>query len=142
MQSLLNVFLQDKTDAMKILVLTAHDDCCGPMAAAFLRDYSQKLEVFSAGMNPAENLQPLVVTAMKECLVDLSGTKPDDFENYDLSAFDFILLIGEAEDFRQIDAAKTVSLNPEIVACDLDSMRLLRDWIKNEVFIIYKTRFR
>ena len=141
MQSLLNVFLQDKTDAMKILVLTAHDDCCGPMAAAFLRDYSQKLEVFSAGMNPAENLQPLVVTAMKECLVDLSATRPNDFENYDLSAFDFILLIGEAEEFRQIDTSKTVSLTPEIEAYDLNSMRLLRDWIKNEVFIIYKTRF-
>ena len=138
----LNVFLHDNSGEMKILVLTLHDDCCGPMAAAFLRDYSQKLEVVSAGIHPAENVQPLAVTAMKECLVDLSAARPDDFENYDLSAFDFILLIGEAEEFRQIDAAKTVSLNPEIVACDLDSMRLLRDWIKNEVFIIYKTRFR
>ena len=138
----LNVFLQGNFDKMKILVLTLHDDCCGPMAAAFLRDYSQKLEAVSAGIHPAENVQPLAVTAMKECLVDLSGTKPDDFENYDLSVFDFILLIGVAEEFRQIDAAKTVSLNPEIVACDLDSMRLLRDWIKNEAFIVNKTRFR
>ena len=138
----LNVFLQDDFDEMKILVLTRHDDCCGPMAAAFLRDYSQKLEVVSAGIHPAENVQPLAVTAMKECLVDLSAARSDDFENYDLSVFDFILLIGVAEGFRQIDAAKTVSLNPEIEACDLDSMRLLRDWIKNEVFIVYKTRFR
>ena len=74
--------------------------------------------------------------------MDLSAARPDDFENYDLSVFDFILLIGVDEGFRQIDAEKTVSLNPEIEACDLDSMRLLRDWIKNEVFIIYKTRFR
>ncbi|MCQ2304722.1 MAG: hypothetical protein MJZ97_07010 [Bacteroidales bacterium] len=134
--------MQDDFDEMKILVLTRHDDCCGPMAAAFLRDYSQKLEVVSAGIHPAENIKPLVVAAMKECLVDLSAVKPNAFGNCEQNAFDYILLIGVPADFCQIDAAKTVSLNPEIVACDLDSMRLLRDWIKNEVFIVYKPRFR
>ena len=129
------------SEKMKILVLTLHDDCCGPMAAAFLRDYSQKLEVVSAGINPSETIQPLVIKAMKECLVDLFGKKPKAFGDYDLSAFDYILIIGVPEDFPQIDAAKTVSLNPEIEAVDMDSMRLLRDWIKNEVFVIYKSRF-
>lgn len=126
---------------MKILVLTRHDECCGPMAAAFLRDYSQKLEVVSAGMNPAENIRPLAVAAMKECLVDLSVTKPNALESCDLSAYDFIILIGAKEECRRIDAAKTIFINPEIEATDMDSMRLLRDWIKNEVFIVYKTRF-
>ena len=126
---------------MKILVLTLHDDCCGPMAAAFLRDYSQKLEVVSAGINPSEIIQPLVIAAMKECLVDLSGKKPKFFGNYDLSAFDCLLSIGAPEDFPQIEAAKTVSVNPKFEAVDMDSMRLLRDWIKNEVFVIYKSRF-
>ena len=129
------------SEKMKILVLTLHDDCCGPMAAAFLRDYSQKLEVVSAGINPSETIQPLVIKAMKECLVDLSGKKPKAFGDYDLGAFDYILIIGVPEDFPQIDAAEMVFLNPEIEAVDMDSMRLLRDWIKNEVFVIYKSRF-
>lgn len=126
---------------MKILVLTLHDDFCGPMAAAFLSDYSQKLEVVSAGINPSEDIHPLVIMAMKECLVDLSGTKPTAFSDFDLSEFDYILLIGVETSFPQIDAAKAICMNPEIEVTGLDSVRLLRDWIKNEVFIIYKSRF-
>lgn len=136
---------------MKILVLTEHDDCCGPMAAAFLRDYSQKLEVVSAGINPAENIQTLAVVAMKECLVDLSGTKPSDVRNFIGCDFDFMIIIGDqtlvsrmnTEMFNPLYSCNPCSkiiLNPEIKAVDMDSMRQLRDWIKNEVFIVYKNR--
>ena len=146
----LNVFLQDDFDEMKILVLTEHDDCCGPMAAAFLRDYSQKIETVSAGIFPAENIQPLAVAAMKECLVDLSGTKPNGVRNCIGCDFDFILIIGDqtlvsrmnTEVFNPLypcNPCSKIFLNPEIKAVDMDSMRQLRDWIKNEVFIVYKT---
>ena len=78
---------------------------------------------------------------MKESLVDLSEMRPNGFGDIGLCAFDYVLAIGVAEDFTQIDAARTISLNPEIVAIDMESMRLLRDWIKNEVFIIFKSCF-
>ena len=125
---------------MKILVLTEHDDCCGPMAAAFLRDYSQKLEVVSAGINPAENIQMLAVAAMKECLVDLSSAKPNDINQHEMNSFDYVLKIGVSKKLLQLNCGKTISLNPYIKAVDMDSMRQLRDWIKNEVFIVYKNR--
>lgn len=125
---------------MKILVLTEHDDCCGPMAAAFLRDYSQKLEVVSAGISPSENIQALAVAAMKECLIDLSAAKPKVFDKDALNSFDFLIIIGDADEGFQINAARMAYLNPEITCQDMDSMRQLRDWIKNEVFIVYKNR--
>ena len=125
---------------MKILVLTEHDDCCGPMAAAFLRDYSQKLEVVSAGISPSENIQALAVAAMKECLIDLSAAKPKVFDKDTLNSFDFLIIIGDADEGFQINAARMAFLNPEITCQDMDSMRQLRDWIKNEVFIVYKKR--
>ena len=125
---------------MKILVLTEHDDCCGPMAAAFLRDYSQKLEVVSAGISPSENIQALAVAAMKECLIDLSAAKPKVFDKDALNSFDFLIIIGDADEGFQINAARMTYLNPEITCQDMDSMRQLRDWIKNEVFIVYKNR--
>lgn len=125
---------------MKILVLTEHDDCCGPMAAAFLRDYSQKLEVVSAGISPSENIQALAVAAMKECLIDLSAAKPKVFDKDALNSFDFLIIIGDADEGFQINAARMAYLNPEISCQDMDSMRQLRDWIKNEVFIVYKNR--
>ena len=75
---------------MKILVLSERDDCCGPMAAAFLRDYSEKLEVVSAGRHPADKLPGLVVEAMWECLIDMEGYEPAAISSMDPEAFDVV----------------------------------------------------
>lgn len=106
---------------MKILVLTAHDDCCGPMAAAFLNDYSGKVEAVSAGRHPAEALPSLVVAVMRECLVDLGDYRPCDAATLDLSSFDVVY---ECPD--------------EPCPAALQSCRELRDHIKNESFKYYK----
>ena len=106
---------------MRILVLSERDDCCGPMAAAFLRDYSEKLEVVSAGRHPANTLPPLVVGVMRECLIDMSDYVPLDVASLDLSKFDAVY---ECPDFPC----------PE----SLDACRELRDFIKNDSFLFYR----
>ena len=115
------LFSQMKFKIMKILVLTEHDDCCGPMAAAFLSDYSERVEVVSAGRHPAEALPPLVVVAMRECLIDMEGYQPFDVASVDLSDFDAVY---ECPD--------------EPCPMDLQACRDLRDFIKNESFKYYK----
>ena len=106
---------------MRILVLSEHDDCCGPMAAAFLRDYSEKLEVFSAGRNPGKAMAPLMVEAMRECLIDMDGYQPCDLATVDISSFDAVY---ECPD---------LPCPTELHAC-----RELRDFIKNESFLFYR----
>ena len=106
---------------MKILVLSERDDCCGPMAAAFLRDYSEQLEVVSAGRHPAVALPSLVVEAMRECLIDMSDYKPCDLASLELAAFD------EVYECPDLPCPET-----------LDACRNLRDYIKNESFKYYK----
>jgi protein-tyrosine-phosphatase len=106
---------------MKILILTEHDDCCGPMAAAFLSDYSEKLEVVSVGKHPAEALPTMLVAVMRECLVDLEDYTPRDLATIDLGDFDAVY---ECPDFP---------CPTEVQAC-----RELRDFIKNESFLYYK----
>jgi protein-tyrosine-phosphatase len=106
---------------MKILVLSEHDDCCGPMAAAFLRDYSEKWEIVSAGKAPTACCPWLVITTMRECLIDLSGYQPRSVSDLDLSAFDAV--------YECFD-----SPCPQ----DLDACRVLRDRIKNDAFLFYK----
>ena len=106
---------------MKILVLTERDDCCGPMAAAFLRDYSERVEVVSVGKHPSEALPPLVVVAMHECLIDMDGYRPRDVASVDLSEFHAVY---ECPD--------------EPCPSDLQACRELRDFIKNESFKYYK----
>ena len=105
---------------MKVLVVTETDSCCGPMAAAFLHDYSTSIEVVSVGRNHAETIEPLMITAMKECLVDLSGYQPKNVTEFDFSAFDAVY---ECPDFP----APTT----------LEEFRELRDFIKNEAYLFF-----
>ena len=106
---------------MKILVLSERDDCCGPMAAAFLRDYSDKLEVVSAGRHPADKLPSLVVEAMRECLIDMAEYVPKAASEVNLEAFDAVY------------DSPDLSCPTELQAC-----RELRDYIKNESFLFYR----
>jgi protein-tyrosine-phosphatase len=106
---------------VKILVLTETDACCGPMAAAFLRDYSPALEVVSAGMNTLESVDSMVVTAMKECLIDLSGYVPKAVSELDMTTFD------------QVYECPDLSCPALMEEC-----RVLRDQIKNETYLFFK----
>ena len=106
---------------MKILVLSEHDDCCGPMAAAFLSDYSEKNEVVSAGRHPAKALPLLLVAVMRECLIDLDGYVPRDVASLNTDDFDVV--------YECLD----LPCPSEVQAC-----RDLRDRIKNESFLFYK----
>jgi len=106
---------------MKILVITEHDDCCGPMAAAFLNDYSEKLEVVSVGKHPAASLPTMLIAVMRECLIDLGPYVPRD-----VSTVDF-------DDFDAVYECPDLPCPTEVQAC-----RDLRDFIKNESFLYYK----
>ena len=106
---------------MRILVLTETDACCGPMAAAFLRDYSTTIEVASAGRNPLESVDSMVVTVMKECLIDLSDYQPKKVSNFKLSDFDVVY---ECPEWPCPDT--------------IDAYRELRDFIKNEAYLFFR----
>ena len=106
---------------MRILVLSETDACCGPMAAAFLRDYSPSLEVVSAGRNPSETIEAIAVAAMHECLADLAGYQPRDMKSIDVSAFDAVY---ECPDLPSTET--------------IGEFRPLRDFIKNEAYLFFR----
>lgn len=110
---------------MRILVITQHDDGVGPMVAAFLRDYSTHLEVLSVGKFPSQCLYPLVVVAMKECLVDMEGYVPRCISEVDEKQFDLVMEWPE-------------STLPD----DLDAFRVVRDKVKNDSFLYYRDVIR
>ena len=106
---------------MKVLVLSETDACCGPMAAAFLCDYSTAIEAVSAGRNPSQSIEPMVVEAMKECLIDLTAYHPRDLKTLDMSAFDVV--------YECLDQPCPTTME----AC-----RELRDAVKNEAFLFFR----
>ena len=106
---------------MKVLVVTETDACCGPMAAAFLNDSSSSMEAVSVGRNPVSSVEPLLVMAMRECLVDLEGYVPKSLDEID------------PKDFNVVYECPDLPCPTTIEAC-----RELRDFIKNEAFLFFK----
>ena len=106
---------------MRVLVITETDACCGPMAAAFLRDYSPSIEVVSAGKKPSESIDSMLVTVMKECLIDLSGYEPMVVSELDEAAFNQVY---ECPDLP--------------CPATMEECRVLRDYIKNEAYLFFK----
>ena len=106
---------------MRVLVITESDSCCGPMAAAFLNDYSTSMEAVSVGRNPSQTIEPLLVVTMRECLVDLENYAPKSIDGIDLDSFDAVY---ECPDLPCPTTMK---------AC-----REMRDYIKNEAFLFFK----
>ena len=106
---------------MRVLVLSETDASCGPMAAAFLRDYSTSLEVDSAGRNPSQAINPMVVAVMKESLIDLEDYLPRDMMTIDTSSYDAVYECHEKSCLEILEA-----------------YRNWRDEIKNEAFLFYR----
>ena len=107
---------------MRILVVTETDACCGPMAAAFLRDYSPRFEVVSAGWHPSDVVDPMAVTVMKECLIDLSEYIPKEVSGFNPKDFDAVYECPDRSCPKTIEA-----------------YRDLRDFIKNEAYLYFRS---
>ena len=106
---------------MRVLVVTETDACCGPMAAAFLNDYSTSMEAVSVGRNPSQSIDLLIIDVMKECLVDLEGYVPKPIGTIDLKSFDAVYECPDSPCPNTMEAC-----------------RELRDFIKNEAFLFFK----
>ena len=138
---------------MKILILCTANSCRSQMAAAFLKSFAPELEVFSAGTNPATEVNPLAVKVMKEAMIDLSGIRPQNVESFLNQHFDFVITVcgdaaencpafnGKVKQRLHIgfdDPAKASGSAAEI----LQEFRRVRDEIKNEFFLFYKNQIR
>jgi len=64
-------------DKLKVLFICTQNSGRSQMAEEFLRQFAgDSFEVESAGLEPAEAVNPLVVEAMREVGIDLSHKKP------------------------------------------------------------------
>lgn len=80
---------------MKILVACTGNSCRSPMAEGFLQSLDQRLEVFSAGVQPEKNVSPYAIIVMKEILLNISQHQPKAIEDYANKQFDLIICLSE-----------------------------------------------
>jgi arsenate reductase (thioredoxin) len=78
---------------MRILILCTGNSCRSQMAEAFLRSFDSRLDVSSAGTQPADRVHPLALVVMGEVGLDLSSCRPKDVERFLNEPFDYVVTV-------------------------------------------------
>jgi arsenate reductase len=80
---------------MRILFLSQSNSCRSQIAEAILRSLDNKLEIYSAGLDPVEDIEPIAVEVMKEAGIEIEQKKPQNFSKYAGMEFDFMITVGD-----------------------------------------------
>ena len=79
---------------MRILFLcTGGNSCRSLMAEALLQKTDPLLEVYSAGLHPDENTDPLAIEVMNEIGFDISTKKPKSYHEFEGIEFDYLITL-------------------------------------------------
>ncbi|MBL8008348.1 MAG: arsenate reductase ArsC [Ignavibacteria bacterium] len=77
----------------KVLILCTGNSCRSQMAEGFLKSFDPGLEVYSAGVNPAEKINPNTVVVMNEAGIDVSKGVPKDVSLFTGETFDYVITV-------------------------------------------------
>jgi len=123
------------------------------MAEGFFKSFDSELEVYSAGTEPADRVNPNTIVVMKEISIDLSGNSPKSVSQYLQKNFDYVITVcGGAKETCPVfsgnvkhrlhigfdDPAEAVGSEEEILAV----FRRVRDEIKSQFFEFYNTQLK
>jgi len=78
---------------MKILILCTGNSCRSQMAHGFLQSFDDNLQVFSAGTEPAKQVNVKAVKVMLEDSIDISQHTPKHVEQYLKDEWDFVITV-------------------------------------------------
>jgi len=78
---------------MRILILCTGNSCRSQMAHGFLSAFDKKLDVHSAGTEPAKQVNGTAVKVMKEVGIDLSCHKPKSVNLYLNNTWDYVITV-------------------------------------------------
>jgi len=133
---------------MKILILCTGNSCRSQMAQAFMSSFDQKLEVFSAGTEPAERVNERAIAVMNEEGIDLSNAYPKHVKQYLDEEWDYVITVcGGANENCPMFAGKVKHRlhfgfdDPAAITGDdefvTSEFRRVRNEIKNRFFTFY-----
>jgi arsenate reductase (thioredoxin) len=63
------------------------------MAHGFLQSFDKRLEVHSAGTNPAKQVNPTAIKVMKEAGIDISNNQPRHVDIYLNEEWDYVVTV-------------------------------------------------
>jgi arsenate reductase len=78
---------------MKILILCTGNSCRSQMAHGWLQSFDKNLEVYSAGTQPANQINQIAVKVMKEIGIDISHHTPKLIDQYLKDEWDYVITV-------------------------------------------------
>lgn len=78
---------------MKVLILCTGNSCRSQMAHGFLQSFDKNLQVFSAGTEPAKQINAKAVQVMREIGIDISTHTPKHVEQYINETWDYVITV-------------------------------------------------
>lgn len=83
------------TDKPSVLFVCVHNAGRSQMAAAWLKHFAgDRVDVYSAGSEPAEQVNPVAVEAMREVGLDIAGEKPKILTTESVQQADVVITMG------------------------------------------------
>lgn len=82
----------------RILVLCTGNSARSQMGEGILKSLDARLDVQSAGTQPAARVNPLAIRAMKELNIDISGETPKSVQRFAPESFDYVITVCDDAD--------------------------------------------
>lgn len=78
---------------MKILILCTGNSCRSQIAQGFMQSFDKRMQVFSAGTEPARKVNPMAIGVMKKAGIDISHHKPENVDKYLSQEWDYVITV-------------------------------------------------
>lgn len=65
------------------------------MAEAILKSYNSDLEIYSAGLDPADHVSPIAIEVIAETGINLEPGVPRNYSEFMKMQFDYLITVGE-----------------------------------------------
>ena len=89
---------QQRPAVKRILVLCTGNSARSQMAEGVLKSLDARLDVQSAGTQPAPRVNPYAIRAMKEIGIDISGETTKSVQKFVTQSFDFVITVCDDAD--------------------------------------------
>lgn len=78
---------------MRILILCTGNSCRSQMAQGYLQSFDSRLEVYSAGTLPEDQINPLAIKVMALDKIDISDHMPTNVSAYLNNEWDYVITV-------------------------------------------------
>ena len=119
----------------RVLFLCVHNAGRSQMAAGWLRHLTgDRIPVYSAGSTPGAEVNPVVVEAMAEIGIDISGAEPQHWTDEMIGEVDVVVTMGRGDACPVYPNKRCLDWELDDPAgCDLTMVRRVRDEIGRRV---------